>query len=334
MSTQAKLDKILQTKNEIKAAIIAKGVDVSESDTFSSYPSKIASIEGGGGFLGDEFLSFYGNDISYLFYKRTVQKDVLDFIKDNIKNFIYFDYLFYNNFFKMTLLGDNVTFDDLLSIDLTDAQTTNSTFYGMKDIDAYENKIAIEGQKIINIPNSTNVNSMFSNSTLKNIKLISPKATLFNSTFSGCSFLDTVEADFSSATQLSSTFSGCSELTKVDFSTTTNKLTSFSNSVVNNCTKMKELLNLNITNISTQLNFSSNNFKRVTFQNTEEKLKSSNIVLTNSTDMTVEDAVETLTSLPALTSGIKSSIKFNTDVSSSLTDEQKEIGTSKGWTVL
>ena len=43
-----KLNKLAETKSAIKTAIVDKGVAVSDSDTFASYASKIASISGGG----------------------------------------------------------------------------------------------------------------------------------------------------------------------------------------------------------------------------------------------------------------------------------------------
>lgn len=43
----AKLQKLLDTKNSIRAAILAKGQSVSESDTFASYADKILAIESG-----------------------------------------------------------------------------------------------------------------------------------------------------------------------------------------------------------------------------------------------------------------------------------------------
>ena len=43
-----KLNKLAETKSAIKTAIVNKGVSISDSDTFASYASKIASIEGGG----------------------------------------------------------------------------------------------------------------------------------------------------------------------------------------------------------------------------------------------------------------------------------------------
>ena len=42
-----KLNKLAETKSAIKTAIVNKGVAVSDSDTFASYASKIASISGG-----------------------------------------------------------------------------------------------------------------------------------------------------------------------------------------------------------------------------------------------------------------------------------------------
>ena len=48
MGTNAdKLEYLLETKNQIKQAIIDKGVDVSNTDTFRSYATKIGEIQGG-----------------------------------------------------------------------------------------------------------------------------------------------------------------------------------------------------------------------------------------------------------------------------------------------
>ena len=43
-----KLNKLLSTKEAIKAALIEKGQTVEASDTFASYPDKIRAIESGG----------------------------------------------------------------------------------------------------------------------------------------------------------------------------------------------------------------------------------------------------------------------------------------------
>ena len=46
MSTADKLNKLLETKQAIKQAIIDKGVDVSDDTVFAEYPTKINAIEG------------------------------------------------------------------------------------------------------------------------------------------------------------------------------------------------------------------------------------------------------------------------------------------------
>ena len=48
-TTAEKLTYLNETKTAIKNAIIAKGVSVTDNDSFRSYANKIASIEGGGG---------------------------------------------------------------------------------------------------------------------------------------------------------------------------------------------------------------------------------------------------------------------------------------------
>lgn len=46
---------LAQCKADIKAAIIAKGVEVLDSDPFSTYATKISQIPSGGGIPGYEF---------------------------------------------------------------------------------------------------------------------------------------------------------------------------------------------------------------------------------------------------------------------------------------
>ena len=53
-TTADKLNKLLETKAAIKNAIIAKGVEVADSDTFASYPAKIEAIEVGGESITEE----------------------------------------------------------------------------------------------------------------------------------------------------------------------------------------------------------------------------------------------------------------------------------------
>ena len=49
MTIKQELQTLLNTKGEIRQAIINKGVAVADADTFRSYAEKIESISGGGG---------------------------------------------------------------------------------------------------------------------------------------------------------------------------------------------------------------------------------------------------------------------------------------------
>jgi predicted Zn-dependent peptidase len=74
-TTADKLNKILETKQAIRQAIITKGVEVGEDTKFADYPSRIVAIqtgsgEGTGG-ASDAFFNLRtqnGTNMSYLFY--------------------------------------------------------------------------------------------------------------------------------------------------------------------------------------------------------------------------------------------------------------------------
>lgn len=64
MSITNKLTYLEDTKTQIKEAIKAKGVEVSDNDTFRSYASKIGDIQTGGG-SGDCVADICFDDIGY-----------------------------------------------------------------------------------------------------------------------------------------------------------------------------------------------------------------------------------------------------------------------------
>lgn len=111
MATSDKLNKLLETKAAIRQAIIDKGVDVGDSDTFASYPAKIDSIEVGGG--SDDFLAMRtmnGTDYSYLFYGyQGSELDVSSWNTDNVTNIE----CMFSNCYK------------LISLDLSNFNTSN-----------------------------------------------------------------------------------------------------------------------------------------------------------------------------------------------------------------
>lgn len=66
-TTADKLAKLAETKEAIRIAINDKGVEVSEAESFASYPEKIASIESGGGTIQFSLnLTLDGGDASRL----------------------------------------------------------------------------------------------------------------------------------------------------------------------------------------------------------------------------------------------------------------------------
>lgn len=86
-TTGEKLQKILDTKSAIKDAIIAKGVSISDSDTFASYATKISSISGSGSGttinMSDKTVHFSIDDFYRALSDITVNADTYTSIFDN-----------------------------------------------------------------------------------------------------------------------------------------------------------------------------------------------------------------------------------------------------------
>ena len=61
MSTADKLNKLLETKQAIKQAIIDKGIEVADDTVFADYPALINSIEVGGEGGGDPYYEDFYN---------------------------------------------------------------------------------------------------------------------------------------------------------------------------------------------------------------------------------------------------------------------------------
>jgi len=72
MSIAKKLERLLQTKNEIKAAIESKGVIVAQNEPFKNYPAKIAAIQGGGAITLAEYDMSALQDNSVIGYLEAV----------------------------------------------------------------------------------------------------------------------------------------------------------------------------------------------------------------------------------------------------------------------
>lgn len=92
-TTADKLNKLLQTKQAIKQAIIDKGVDISDTDTFASYPEKIESIQVSDDADWLNIISNNGTNGDYLFYKCN-NLDEIDLTKLDTSEMISMSYMF------------------------------------------------------------------------------------------------------------------------------------------------------------------------------------------------------------------------------------------------
>ena len=122
MSTADKLNAILQTKEAIKQAIIAKGVEVEEGTVFADYASKIDSIEVGGG--SDELLNLRtnnGENMAYLFHEcNATELDLSSFDTSNARNM---NHMFSSCYDLQTL---NISNFDTSNVEDTDCMFENS----------------------------------------------------------------------------------------------------------------------------------------------------------------------------------------------------------------
>lgn len=184
-TTADKLNKLLETKAAIKQAIIDKGVDISDADTFASYPEKISAIEAGGEVGSDKWF------------------DIFNLITNN--NTDYSD-LFSN------YDGEQL---DISVLDSSNVTNMSSMFNGCVNL------ISVD-ISTLDTHNVTNMSSMFSyNYKLKSIDVShfnTSKTTTINAMFTSCKALTTLDCsnfDLTNCNIISGAFSNCTVL--VDF---------------------------------------------------------------------------------------------------------------------
>ena len=166
---QNKLAYLEQTKGLIKESIVAKGVDVADTDTFRSYADKISSIQSGGGgtvnipdgtkfgystftTVPDSIISYLGQqtDLSSMFYNCKNLQTVSLFGTNRATTM---DYMFYSCSSLTTVP----------QFDTHNVTTMYSTFYGC---------VNLQTVPLLNFFNVTNVSSLFYNSMFYNCKLL------------------------------------------------------------------------------------------------------------------------------------------------------------------
>ena len=187
-----KLNKLAETKSAIKTAIVNKGVAVSDSDTFASYASKIASISGGG--------SAHEFDFTVLGYDEEECREA-----NEIANI---------------MIASGYTVEDInKSIDYSVKLYTGSTsslvssnniqayFYPKKSSSLYLYNFICKYIPKVSYSNNPNGTPIIKIGTPVNLN------TLSSFSFGSCtSLIDIPQLDTSNFTSLSSMFNGCTSL--------------------------------------------------------------------------------------------------------------------------
>lgn len=351
-TTADKLNKILESKAAIKAAIEAKGVsDV--GDVLAEYPDKIASISGGSGklvvpnglkfgystsFDASQFDTSQVTDMSQMF--NGYQGTSLDLSSWNTSNVTIMTYMFINctNITSLDLSSlnvDNVTDMSCLfgncyaikSINLAGWNTSNVV--NMSSMFEYCNALTsiddISGFRDLDMSKVTNMNNMFNTCrklTSVNLTLNAPNLTLIVNMFGTCTQLTSVIINSPSnpkLTNMSYMFSSCNKLTDIDLSNFDISNVSSISSMFSGCSA---LVNLKLKGIG---EYSGTSSSGLTLDLTPcAKLSKESVLylFNNAFDRAAADYNNAFT------------IKLNAATKALLTDDEIAIATNKGFTVV
>lgn len=302
-TTADKLNKLIESKAAIKAAIEAKGVaDV--GDVLSDYPSKIASIPSGG--TGGKFK--VTNDFSFG-YSTFTEFDPTQF-----------------DFSEKTDMSDMFSYcSDLTTVQLFD--TSNVTnMYNMFNF--CRNLTSIPQFDTANV---TIMSTMFSGCTnLTTVPLFDTiNVTAMRYMFGGCTNLTTVPLfNTSNVTNMYSMFSSCSKLSSIpqfDTSNATDMTTMFSQ-----CKSLTTVPLLD-TNKATSIIGIFSNCTSLTTLSGFVGLKA-NLDLSASEVLTVESVMNVINNAADMSSSAKT-LTLNKAVFAQLSEEQIQTASAKGWNI-
>ena len=204
------------TKTAIREAIVAKGVDVTDTDTFRSYANKIAEIQTGGG--GDATMFGAGFDFwvgeldtnGKLNYKTTPTELVFTGMKD------IGDWCFAYRYYYKKNIQASLIFSDLE--DVTGENALNYAFYqsGVTSVE-FPKLTRVTGSNAMY--NAFSYNANLTNIVLENLVEVSGEYAMV-SCFSNCGKLTSVSlpnlTTISSQSGCLSLFSGCSYIVSAD----------------------------------------------------------------------------------------------------------------------
>ena len=255
MSITNKLTYLEDTKTQIKEAIKAKGVEVSDNDTFRSYASKIGDIQTGGS--GDCVAGVCFDDIGYtttpqymvdgvayaLQIKNTWNASATSRKFTNDLNLVYFPQVDVSN-----LRDANSMFQDcrllqcVPSLNISSKLTSMSVMFGgCRSLTSLD----LSGWDVSNV---TNMGGLFTDcSSLVSINVSgwnTSKVTNISNIVARCESLITLDLsswDVSKITDMGYIFTTCSSLTTLNLSGwDTSNVTNMSN-IINDCTNLEKV---------------------------------------------------------------------------------------------
>lgn len=210
------LQTILDIKNDIKSAIIAKGVSVADDDGFATYPDKIESIESGGGNLEEKTIAVVSNGTQTILPNDGF--DGLSSVKLNVAitdgaSALNFSLIDYDTEFSAEInakYNDDIAYSKSILDKWNPDRTSASTYF-------------LDNTKLVFCPNIDtskiqDMGVMFANCAKL---IVVPQLNTANvvhmpSMFSACSSLETIPLfNTSNVTDMSNMFISCSSLTHI-----------------------------------------------------------------------------------------------------------------------
>ena len=331
-----KLNKLLETKEAIKTAIKAKNVSVSDSEPFSSYPSKIESISTGGG-TGLDWSEIgyskepesFANAFDYAksIYDNWNMSDSISYFGDG--NLVYFPMV--DTVFVTTLDNSFGYCSALQELPLINTSNVNSM------VGAFMNCSSLKSIPLLDTSNVTNFNQAFAYcKNLQEIPLLdTSNATTTYGMFSDCTALARIPLlDTSKVENMSNMFSNCYALETIPELNTSNAVSV--ESMFSMSPKINNLPLLDFTNVGNAANFLGYNWDTnmaITTLAGFHNLRI-NFDVSNCINLTAESLMNIINeALDLTTGGWTCTLTFGTTNIEKLTEEQIAIASSKGWTI-